>query len=163
MMVQRMSDAWRLAWDNVSMAQKKQKAQHDRYARPAEFDVGNRVFVLMPAGPAYKLARPFHGHFWVIAINANVVDVCLVDRPEAASPYVSKCRMRRCPPEIPDTYGLGKASPILPGTANTADSSVEDSVWTGRLRSSKHCSPGTGGLQLRMGMCNNLCLDRLIS
>ena len=80
MMVQRMSDAWRLAWDYVSKAQKKQKAQNDRYARPAEFDVGDRVFVLMPAarsGPANKLVQPFHGPFRVIATDTNVVEVRL--------------------------------------------------------------------------------------
>ena len=58
MMVQHTSNAWWLARDNVSKAQKKQKVQHDRHAIPAEFDVGDRVFVLMPAarsGLAYKL------------------------------------------------------------------------------------------------------------
>ena len=97
MMVQHTSDAWRLSRDNISKAQKKQKAQHDRHAIPAEFDVGDCVFVLIPAarsGPAYKLVWPFHGPFRVIATDTNVVEV----RPKAAILRVSKCRVRQCPP-----------------------------------------------------------------
>ena len=94
------------------------------------------------SGPAYKLARPFHGPFWVIATDANVVRVRHVDHPRAAILRVLKFRVRRCPPEAPDTCWPGKASPALP-TVNTPDSSEEDNVGT------KLQSPTEGVVRLK--------------
>ena len=53
------------------------------------------------------------------------------------------------PPEVPDNFRPGKASAVLPGTADTPGSSVEDHVWTGQLRFSKRCSPGMSTAQDR--------------
>ena len=75
-----------------------------------------------------KLVRPFHGPFRVIASDTNLAEVRPVDCPKAAILRVSKCRVRQCPPEIPDTFWPGKALPVLPGTADTAESSIGDSV-----------------------------------
>ena len=60
----RMSDAWETARQQVQKAQKRQKQNHDRNARPATFSSGDRVFVYMPAkttGKTRKFARPYHG------------------------------------------------------------------------------------------------------
>ena len=68
-MMRAMSDAWEAARQNVREPQKKQKIQHDRNARNADFHVGDRVFVYMPAlksGPAYKLACPYKGTYRVL-------------------------------------------------------------------------------------------------
>ena len=61
-----MSNAWKLAQENLEKAQGKQKHQHDKNARDFKFAVGDRVFVHMPAirsGPAYKLTRPYKGPY----------------------------------------------------------------------------------------------------
>lgn len=87
MTVQRMSDVAARMGQCILKELKKQKIQHDPHASPSEFAIGERVFILMPAarsGPAYKLVRPFHGPFWVIANDANVVEVHPADCPKAA-------------------------------------------------------------------------------
>ena len=45
----RLSEAWKLAQDNVKRAQAKQKRTYDRRAREDSLKVGDRVFVYMPA------------------------------------------------------------------------------------------------------------------
>ena len=46
---QAMSEAWAQAKEMIVKAQKKQKTQHDRTSKNADFQVGDRVFVFMPA------------------------------------------------------------------------------------------------------------------
>ena len=45
----KMHEAWELARKHISRAQKRQKKQHDRNARPDSSSVGERVFVYMPS------------------------------------------------------------------------------------------------------------------
>ena len=69
--VQAMSETWAKAKQMVQKAQKKQKAHHHRTSRNADFRVGDRVFVFMPAmksGPAHKLACPFKGPYRIIEL-----------------------------------------------------------------------------------------------
>ena len=57
-------EAWKLAGDNIKIAQKCQKKQYDHKTRSPKFKVGDQVFVYMPAAKAckaYKFARPFYG------------------------------------------------------------------------------------------------------
>ena len=57
--VDRMSEAWQSANEQITKAQKRQKGQHDRHARPATFKSGDGVFVYMRGcrtGKAYKLS-----------------------------------------------------------------------------------------------------------
>ena len=59
----KLSEAWKLARDNIKKAQQYQKKQYNRKTRLPRFEVGDRVFVYMPAAKsckAYKFARPFH-------------------------------------------------------------------------------------------------------
>lgn len=61
-----LSQAWKLAQENIKVAQSHQKMQYDKKARDVPLKVGDRVMVLMPAeatGEKRKLARPFHGPF----------------------------------------------------------------------------------------------------
>lgn len=80
--VSQMGEAWELAKVKIEAAQKWQKAQHDRQARPVRFQPGDRVFVYMPAarsGKAHKLARPYHGPYRVITALDSGLEVRPVD------------------------------------------------------------------------------------
>ena len=62
--VDRMSEAWQSANEQITKAQEQQTGQHDHHARPAIFTSSDRVFVYMPGsrtGKAYKLLRAYHG------------------------------------------------------------------------------------------------------
>ena len=64
--------------DALSIAQRRQKQQHDRLAKDPGFKVGERVFVYMPAaeqGEAYRLAKKFRGPFYILAINNNGLEL----------------------------------------------------------------------------------------
>ncbi len=94
----RLSSAWEMAWREVQKAQSRQKAKHDRRTQAPEFQVGDRVFVYMPAerlGKAHKFARPFRGPYRIIALFENGAQVNLVDRPQAASIRVALNRVRQ--------------------------------------------------------------------
>ena len=43
--VDRMSEAWQSANEQITKAQKRQKGQHDCHARPATFKSGDRVYI----------------------------------------------------------------------------------------------------------------------
>ena len=92
-----LSDAWSLAQQNISQAQKKQKTQYDRKAKSRKYCVGDRVF-----GKAWKFARPFHGPYRILELTPANASVRLVDRPQDQPIFVSLDRIRRCPEEIPD-------------------------------------------------------------
>ena len=84
-MVMGISQAWKLARENIEQAQKYQKSQHDKHAKDPNFKLGDRVFVHMPAekrGKAYKFARTFHGPFRVVELLENGVRVVPVDKPQ---------------------------------------------------------------------------------
>ena len=85
-MMLEMGSAWAQAQKAVKKAQKRQKCQHDRTSKNADFQVGDLVFVCMPAsktGHMRKLARPFQGPYRVIATYANVVEVRQTGNPRA--------------------------------------------------------------------------------
>ena len=100
-----LSDAWTLAHQNISKAQKKQKQQYDRKAKMRKYRVGDRVFVHMPgdvSGKAWKFARPFHGPYRILELTPTNASVRLVNRPQDTPIFVSLQRIRTCPKEIPD-------------------------------------------------------------
>ena len=100
-----LSDAWTLAHQNISKAQKKQKQQYDRKAKMRKYRVGDRVFVHMPgdvSGKAWKFARPFHGPYRILELTPTNASVRLVNRPQDTPIFVSLQRIRMCPKEIPD-------------------------------------------------------------
>jgi len=60
------------------------------------------VFVHMPgdvSGKAWKFARPFHGPYRILELTPSV---CLVNKPQDTSIFVSLQRICMCPKEIPD-------------------------------------------------------------
>ena len=70
-MMTNLSQAWKLAQENIKAAQKCQKTQYDKKTRDVNLKVGDRVMVLMPTeakGEKRKLARPFHGPFRVLSL-----------------------------------------------------------------------------------------------
>ena len=66
--VSNQSNSWKLAKENVTVAQSRQKKQHDKHARQHQFKTGDRFMIYMPSvvtGKAWKLARPYHGPYRV--------------------------------------------------------------------------------------------------
>ena len=97
-MIQAMSQAWTQAKKMIGKAQQRQKTQHDRSSKNANFQVGDRVFVFMPGmktGPAYKLACPYKGPYRVIEIHPNGAEVLLIDRPKEPAIRVALNRVRQ--------------------------------------------------------------------
>ena len=146
-MVKHMSEAWKLAQENVKHAQKSQKKHYDKGVREHKVKEGDRVFVYMPSakkGKAHKLARPFHGPYRVIETVDNGVMVTPIDRPQETPIRVAMDRVRRCPKEIPDTFWPehkkrgNQAKPAetkQPTVADAAPEPESTGVWAGRLRS----------------------------
>lgn len=106
-MVMGISQAWKLAKENIEQAQKYQKSQHDKHAKDPNFKLGDRVFVHMPAekrGKAYKFARTFHGPFRVVELLENGVRVVPVDKPQESPIPVALNRVRCCPVQLPNEF-----------------------------------------------------------
>ena len=102
-MVERLSQAWKKAQSEVQKAQRCQKSQHDRQARDPKLQVGERVFVLMPAktqGKAHKFSKPFKLPYRITALHENGAEVVLVEKPQAGVIRVALNRVRRCPTEL---------------------------------------------------------------
>ena len=124
-LIVRMAEAWKLARSQVEKAQQWQKKQHNRLSSDAEFHMGDRVYVYMPAekrGKAYKFARPFRGPYCVTALYDNGVDVQLVDKPQFGTIRVVLNRVRRSLESRRKTK-----------TQNTPSSECQG-CWSGRLR-----------------------------
>ena len=102
-----MSTARKLAKEHIKTAQKHQKAQYDRKARPPKFLTGDRVFLYKPAeksGEGRKLARPYHGPYRIIELNANNAQIRKVNQPDGDLLLVATDRLRRCPDEVEDMF-----------------------------------------------------------
>ena len=107
-----LSQTWKLAQDNIKVAQKRQKIQYDKKTHDVSLKVGDRVMVLVPTeakGEKRKLARPFHGPFQVLTVTPTNVEVRLVDDPKAAPIFVALDRVRLCYPEQGDVTWTGKS------------------------------------------------------
>ena len=101
-LVSNLSEAWKLAKENIEQAQTAQKKAYDRKAREVDLRVGERVMVLMPSesqGKEWKLARPFYGPYRVLQVTPTNAEVRLVDQPNDESIFVALDRVRRCYPE----------------------------------------------------------------
>jgi len=112
----RFQNAWEVAQAHVKKAQKRQKTAYDRQAKTPTYQVGERVFIYMPAAKAtkaYKFARPFHGPYRITAVHETGIEVRPVDRPQEGSIRVALNRVRRCPEQIPDTFWPRKSQLIV--------------------------------------------------
>ena len=104
LMAGNLSEAWELARQCIQRAQRKQKECHDRKGRSPNFAAGERVFLFKLAEKtehAWKFARPYHGPFRIVDLNANTAKIRRVDWPEEEAILVSLERLRRCPLEAP--------------------------------------------------------------
>ena len=122
MMMQEMGAAWDLARKAVAKAQKQQKHHHDKKAKNANFKIGERVFVRMPAvqtGPLRKLSRPFKGPYRVTALYPNGADVLLIGKPRSDPIRVSLNRLRWCPEEIQEDLPSNLVTPEGSPPGNT--------------------------------------------
>ena len=105
-----LADAWKLAQENIKVAQERQKLTYDRSAKECTVKVGQRVMVHMPSelqGKTWKFARPYHGPFRVLNVTPTNAEVRLVDDPKSDSMFVSMTRVRPCHDELPDTSWRG--------------------------------------------------------
>ena len=65
------------------------------------------MFLFKPAdktGPLRKFARPYHGPFRVIEMDANTAKIRRVDRPGEDSILVAVDRLRHCPSEVSSAF-----------------------------------------------------------
>ena len=95
----KLSCAWSIAKQKIEKAQQTQMVQYDKKSKEPKLSVGSRVMVHMPGevqGKAWKLARPFHGPYRVIALTPNNAEVSLIDKPKDQSIFVSLNRIRLC-------------------------------------------------------------------
>ena len=106
-----LSESWKIAREQIKKAQKRQKRQYDRRARPKDIRVGDRVMVYMPyerTGKNRKLSRPYFSPYRVEEVHPNGVTVRPVDRPSHDTIRVNQDRVTLCPKELPDKAWLGK-------------------------------------------------------
>ena len=125
------SEAWKLAGANIiRKAQQHQKKQYDRKTRLPRFEIGDRVFVYMPAAKAckaYKFARPFHGPYRIVERSETGVVVRPVDRPQADPIRVAYNRIRCCADSIPDLVWPTRAR-VTGATVDKAVKQTADAV-----------------------------------
>ena len=137
-LLREMSSAWGLAQEVVARAQQWQKKQHDKLANDAEFAIGDRVFVVMPArrtGSMRKLACPFEGPYLIVAVYPNGADVKLIRKPHAPPIRVALNRVRRCPPEIEEVRGgdsIQRNNSAIIGETTVEDTGIEESPATAK-------------------------------
>ena len=104
-----LSEAWKLAKNHVEEAQARQK-NYDKSLN-THLQVGDRVMVHMPQekkGQTWKLSRPYHGPYRILAVTPTNVEVRLVDHPDDESIFVSLQRVRPCNTELPEVSWAGK-------------------------------------------------------
>ena len=144
-MTQRMASTWECARQQISKAQKKQKQQHDRNAKDPGFQVGERVFVYMPAagqGEAYKFSKKFQGPFRIMAMYDNGVELQDINKPRSKHITVALNRVRRCPKEVKDLTEEMMSEKVSDEVAKDDEESEstssgepeKDSPWKDRLR-----------------------------
>ena len=148
-LIAHLSDAWKLAHQNIGVAQKKQKIQHDKNSKDVKLNIGDRVMVLMKGvikGKAWKFACPFHGPYRIVALTTNNAEVRLVDEPTADSIFVSLDRVRRCYPELPDKSwtGRSKRKRRIATKSNRSPSDSAAVPYTGPVTRARAKSTGTG-------------------
>ena len=111
-LVTSMSDAWKIAQENIKVAQTKQKTQYDKRSKESKFSVGDRVMTYMPGavqGKNWKLSRPFYGPYRILSLTPTNAEIRLVDKPSDPAIFVSLNRLRPCYSELSDVSWSGKS------------------------------------------------------
>ena len=110
-LVRGLATSWEVARSEVRKAQRRQKRQYDKRAKPATYQEGTRVMVLMPKetrSKNRKLPLPYHGPYRVLEVRQNCLLVRPVDRPDDEPILVNMDRVVECSEELPNTSWLGK-------------------------------------------------------
>lgn len=79
-----LSEAWKIAAENISKAQIAQKTQYNKHAHDLSLNPGDTVYKLNPVirpGLTKKLAKPWEGPFQVQAIRYPVIQIKSRDKP----------------------------------------------------------------------------------
>ena len=132
-----LTDAWELAREQLKKSQKSQKRFHDRKSTEVKVEVGDRVFLHMPAatkGSAHKFSRPFHGPYRVLEVTTNDAKICPVHSPNSEPIYVSLNRIRHCPDEISEDEFWPPRKKKTQKKLSEDGTTQNPSLWTGRLR-----------------------------
>ena len=112
--VSNLTNSWKLAKENITVSQSRQKKQHDKHARQHQFKTGDRIMIYMPSavtGKAWKLARPYHGPYRTrIECNPGPtnVEAGIVDDPDAETIFVAVNKVTPCYPEQTNTLWKGQ-------------------------------------------------------
>ena len=112
--VANLSDAWRLAHDNIKTAQAKQKLWYDKKSVASHLSVGDNVMVHRPnqvQGKAWKFAHPYYGPYEVVTITPTNAEVRLCNHPNDPTSFVSLDRIRSCYPEMSNDVWVGHRKP----------------------------------------------------
>ena len=123
-----LSECWRIASENVKIAQSRQKKFYDRNAKQKSILVGDRVTPQEATGKNWKLARAFHGPFRVLSVTPTNVEARLVDKPDHPSIFVSRSRVRQCYEELADVSWSGHDSVRKRGKVKTQSPTVRDTT-----------------------------------
>ena len=139
-----LNSAWKLAQDNIKIAQDRHKKTYDRSAKESTLKVGQRVMVHMPSelqGKTWKFARPYHGPFRIIKLTPTNAEVQLIDEPSSATIFVSLSRIRPCYDELPDSSWKGispsKYVPCKPVSSGCKENKVNHTPYTGPMTRSR--------------------------
>ena len=96
----RMAAMWELARQNITQAQTRQRKTHNRKAKRAKFQVGDRVLLYSPkdkSGPLRKLALPNKGPFVITKVTDTNTFIVPQDHPRAKEKCVAWDRIHSCP------------------------------------------------------------------
>ena len=108
-LVTELTEAWNSACTCITKAQKKQKVQYNKYAKPPSYMISDRM-VYIPheiSSKDQKLSLPYHGPYRITDIRGNCVSVKPVDKPNKEPILVNMDRITPCPMEVPDCSWLG--------------------------------------------------------
>lgn len=159
-LMERMSDAWRLARENIAKAQARQKKNFDKRAREPQFEVGDRVMLHMPAtktGPLRKFALPNQGPYQITRKTDNNVFVVPENNPHAKERCVAWEQIRKCPKlstnPAKEVVEEAETEEIVSGD-HVEEPTTGSQRWVDRLRPRNRKMSATRTSSQRRGRCN---------
>ena len=96
-----------LASEPIQAAQQKYKKNYDRKTTVREYRIGDWVLIRFPqeeTGAKWKLSRPWHGPYRVVASDDTGVTAVKAYAPQDNSIRVHQARVTRCPMGFPAGY-----------------------------------------------------------
>ena len=105
-----LASAWKAARETIQESQRRQKQQYDKRVDRRPYLVSARVHGLHAErgqGQEAEAGPSLHGPYRIVEVRSNTLLVRPVDVPAATPILVSKDRVTRCAPELPDKSWLG--------------------------------------------------------